>query len=49
MNALTPIIPASATMPVIPDNAPFSAPQRAWLNGFLAGLYSAAAASGGAV
>jgi sulfite reductase (NADPH) flavoprotein alpha-component len=26
--------------PVIPDTAPFSPAQRAWLNGFLAGLYS---------
>lgn len=25
-------------MPLIPDNAPFSAEQRAWLNGFLAGV-----------
>ena len=33
MNAMSP------PTPVIPDNAPFSAPQRAWLNGFLAGLY----------
>ncbi len=29
----------SAPMPLIPENAPFSAQQRAWLNGFLAGLY----------
>ncbi len=29
----------SAPTPVIPENAPFSAAQRAWLNGFLAGLY----------
>ena len=34
MNAMNP-----ATTPVIPENAPFSAAQRAWLNGFLAGLY----------
>ena len=26
-------------IPSIPDNAPFSAEQRAWLNGFLAGLF----------
>ncbi len=38
MNAMSPPIP------LIPDNAPFSAPQRAWLNGFLAGLYGAAQA-----
>jgi sulfite reductase (NADPH) flavoprotein alpha-component len=29
-------------IPFIPDNAPFSSEQRAWLNGFLAGLYSSA-------
>jgi sulfite reductase (NADPH) flavoprotein alpha-component len=29
-------------IPFIPDNAPFSAEQRAWLNGFLAGLFSGA-------
>jgi sulfite reductase (NADPH) flavoprotein alpha-component len=28
------------SVPLIPDNAPFSAAQRAWLNGFLAGLFS---------
>ena len=33
MNAIIPPIP------LIPENAPFSASQRAWLNGFLAGLY----------
>ena len=33
MNAMAPITP------VIPESAPFSAAQRAWLNGFLAGLY----------
>jgi len=27
-------------IPYIPESAPFSAEQRAWLNGFLAGLYS---------
>jgi sulfite reductase (NADPH) flavoprotein alpha-component len=30
------------TIPLIPDNAPFSTEQRAWLNGFLTGLYSSA-------
>ena len=30
-------------VPFIPDNAPFTAEQRAWLNGFLAGIYSHAA------
>ena len=33
MNAMSPPIP------LIPDNAPFTPAQRAWLNGFLAGLY----------
>lgn len=27
-------------VPLIPEDAPFTQPQRAWLNGFLAGLYS---------
>ena len=30
------------SIPFIPDNAPFSAEQHAWLNGFLAGIFSAA-------
>ena len=29
-------------VPFIPDNAPFSVEQRAWLNGYLAGLFSGA-------
>ena len=29
-----------ATLPHIPDNAPFTPSQRAWLNGYLAGLFS---------
>src|SRR5215471_12318151 len=29
-----------AQIPVIPDNAPFSADQRLWLNGFLAGYFA---------
>lgn len=40
MNAVTP------PMPLIPENAPFSPAQRAWLNGFLAGLYGRGGASG---
>jgi sulfite reductase (NADPH) flavoprotein alpha-component len=32
-------------VPYIPDNAPFTPEQRGWLNGFLAGLFSAAPAS----
>ena len=34
----------SNNIPFIPDNAPFSAEQRAWLNGFLASLFSTVAA-----
>lgn len=30
----------TATIPFIPETAPFSPDQRAWLNGFLAGLFS---------
>ena len=36
MNAMSPPIP------LIPENAPFTPAQRAWLNGFLAGLYGGA-------
>ncbi|WP_263384369.1 sulfite reductase subunit alpha [Granulicella arctica] len=32
-------------VPFIPDSAPFAPAQRAWLNGFLAGLYSTAEAA----
>lgn len=32
------------TLPVIPDTAPFTLEQRAWLNGYLAGLFSRAPA-----
>src|SRR5437016_13583108 len=28
------------SVPFIPDNAPFTPAQRAWLNGFLAGMFS---------
>ena len=31
-----------APVPIIPDSAPFTPEQRAWLNGFLAGLYGGA-------
>lgn len=34
---------ASASAPYIPENAPFTPAQRAWLNGFLAGIYSSRA------
>jgi sulfite reductase (NADPH) flavoprotein alpha-component len=30
----------TAAVPFIPDNSPFSIEQRAWLNGFLAGMFS---------
>ena len=33
---------AEQRIPFIPDNAPFSAEQRAWLNGLLAGMFSSA-------
>jgi len=51
MNAISPIpgaFPQPAPVPLIPETAPFSAEQRAWLNGFLAGLYGGASAGGGA-
>jgi len=35
--------------PFIPETAPFNADQRAWLNGFLAGMYSSAPSVGGGV
>jgi sulfite reductase (NADPH) flavoprotein alpha-component len=34
----------STTVPLIPDTAPFTSEQRAWLNGFFAGLFSRAPA-----
>jgi len=37
----------SAFVPVLPDTAPFTAEQRAYLNGFLAGLYSRGVAAAG--
>jgi len=44
MNAIIPpALGLPAPVPVIPESAPFSAAQRAWLNGFLAGLYGGAA------
>jgi len=45
MNAIIPQALGPASVPVIPENAPFTAAQRAWLNGFLAGLYGGAAAA----
>ena len=35
----------SATVPFVPESAPFSAEQRAWLNGFFAGMFSRASGS----
>ena len=35
-------------VPLIPENAPFSVEQRAWLNGFLAGVLNRGAAASGA-
>ena len=51
MNAISPLqgaFPQPAPVPLIPENAPFTPEQRAWLNGFLAGLYGGAAAGGAA-
>ena len=36
----------SPPVPLIPENAPFTPAQRAWLNGFLAGLCGGASAGG---
>jgi sulfite reductase (NADPH) flavoprotein alpha-component len=36
-------------VPLIPENAPFSSAQRAWLNGFLAGLFSQTSGDNGSV
>lgn len=45
MNAsLRAAFPGEPPVPLIPDSAPFTPAQRAWLNGFLAGLYGGAAA-----
>ncbi len=44
MNAMNP----APVTPVIPENAPFSPAQRAWLNGFLAGMYGGVPSGGGA-
>ena len=37
------------SVPVIPENAPFTSDQRAWLNGFFAGLLSTSASAGPAM
>ena len=42
MNAMAP-----GGSPLIPESAPFSPAQRAWLNGFLAGLYGASSGEAG--
>src|SRR5947209_11443183 len=44
--AIKPALPvASAVVPVVPDSAPFTPAQRAWLNGFLAGMLGGHVAS----
>ncbi|MDQ3624933.1 MAG: hypothetical protein M3463_21045 [Verrucomicrobiota bacterium] len=45
---MSPLFPpnSSANLPFIPDNAPFTPAQRAWLNGFLAGIFSGAQPAG---
>jgi sulfite reductase (NADPH) flavoprotein alpha-component len=48
-NAGTAVEPSgTAAVPFVPDNAPFSVDQRAWLNGFLAGMFSSSTAGFGA-
>ena len=37
-----------STVPLIPESAPFSPEQRAWLNGFFAGMFSRTTVAGGA-
>ncbi len=37
------------SLPVLPENAPFDADQRAWLNGYLAGLFSNSVGGGGKI
>lgn len=39
---------SNATVPFVPENAPFTPSQRAWLNGFLAGMYSGGSSNGAA-
>ena len=36
-----------SNVPFIPESAPFTAEQRAWLNGFFAGIFSRAPGPGG--
>ncbi|MDP9291269.1 MAG: sulfite reductase subunit alpha [Verrucomicrobiota bacterium] len=43
MNTIAPA--PTPNIPFIPDNAPFTPAQRAWLNGFLAGMFSGAPAA----
>lgn len=45
MSTNSPIAAAMTAVPLIPENAPFSAEQRAWLNGFLAGVLNRGSAS----
>ena len=42
---MTTTLAGPAAVPVLPDSAPFTAAQRAWLNGFFAGLLSRGAAT----
>lgn len=48
MNAISPPNLPRDSVPLIPESAPFSPAQRAWLNGFLAGLYGGAPANASA-
>src|SRR5688572_30288644 len=47
VNAGTAVEVVSAAVPFVPETAPFSAEQRAWLNGYLAGMFSNARVGGG--
>ena len=47
MNAMVPGLPSPDVVPLIPASAPFTTAQRAWLNGFLAGIYGGQAAGSG--
>src|SRR4051794_5299369 len=44
---MTAVTPSRATLPVLPETAPFTPAQRAWLNGFLAGLLNTHPAGSG--
>lgn len=49
MNVILPQGLSPAAVPLIPESAPFSPAQRAWLNGFLAGLYGGVGGASGTI